>query len=103
MGAGSNRSSSSRSSDLAIDIAEPFAGEDDVSAQAGDSSSSSDERQRGFGGMWGRPKVIMWLGSSIGNCDREQADEFLQQVRQKAMNKGRSLIQPSWCQGMFPS
>jgi hypothetical protein len=91
MGASSNRSNSSRSSELAINIVEPYSGDADHPAQERD-SSSNDRTQQGYGALWAGPKVILWLGSSIGNCNREQAVKFLQQVRQKAMRAGRSLL-----------
>lgn len=37
------------------------------------------------------PLVIMWLGSSIGNNNRQEAEEFLRQVKNKAMRPGE------WC------
>lgn len=43
--------------------------------------------------LGGVPKVILWLGSSIGNCDRQQAVEFLQQVRESAMQSGEALAE----------
>jgi hypothetical protein len=41
--------------------------------------------------LGGAPKVILWLGSSIGNCDRQAAVEFLQQVRENAMQTGKAF------------
>lgn len=38
------------------------------------------------------PRVIMWLGSSIGNSDRQQAVSFLQQVKSKAMRPGNGFV-----------
>lgn len=42
-------------------------------------------------GTGGAPKVILWLGSSIGNCHREEAVAFLQQVKEKAMRPGECV------------
>ena len=38
--------------------------------------------------MGDAPRVILWLGSSIGNCSREAAAVFLRQVQEKAMRPG---------------
>lgn len=38
--------------------------------------------------MWSRPKVVLYLGSSIGNCNRDQAAQFLAEVKDKALNPG---------------
>jgi L-histidine N-alpha-methyltransferase len=39
-----------------------------------------------------RPKLILWLGSNIGNLDRSEAAEFLHQVRDTMMPADRLLV-----------
>jgi uncharacterized SAM-dependent methyltransferase len=57
------------------------------SGSSGSSSSSSTSSSIGGGS-----KVIMWLGSSVGNCGREEAGAFLRQIQQQAMGPGDVLL-----------
>ena len=40
----------------------------------------------------GRPKLILWLGSSIGNLERREAAAFLRQVRDAMRSEDRLLV-----------
>jgi L-histidine Nalpha-methyltransferase len=40
----------------------------------------------------GQPKLILWLGSNIGNLERDEASFFLQQVRRSMRPEDRLLI-----------
>jgi hypothetical protein len=80
------------STDAAVAIT-PAAADTDA-ADACASSKAGLWRQQGGGvdvNMWSRSKVVMWLGSSIGNCDRHQAAQFLRQVKDKALNPGAQV------------
>jgi dimethylhistidine N-methyltransferase len=39
-----------------------------------------------------RPKLILWLGSNVGNLDRQEAVDFLQQVRAAMAERDRLLM-----------
>ncbi|MBF8305967.1 MAG: Dimethylhistidine N-methyltransferase, partial [Acidobacteria bacterium] len=41
---------------------------------------------------FGRPKLILWLGSNIGNLDRSEAVEFLRCLRSLMMPEDRLLV-----------
>ena len=40
----------------------------------------------------GRPKLILWLGSNIGNLDRPEAVEFLRRLRDLTASEDRLLV-----------
>ena len=40
----------------------------------------------------GRPKLILWLGSNVGNLDREEAARFLRSVRETMTDLDRLLM-----------
>jgi L-histidine Nalpha-methyltransferase len=40
----------------------------------------------------GRPKLILWLGSNVGNLDRPEAMRFLHSVRQTMTDRDRLLV-----------
>src|SRR5258708_1154848 len=40
----------------------------------------------------GRPKLILWLGSNVGNLDREEAARFLRGVRETMTDRDRLLM-----------
>jgi L-histidine N-alpha-methyltransferase len=40
----------------------------------------------------GRPKLILWLGSNVGNLDREEAAGFLRRVRETMTDHDRLLM-----------
>lgn len=79
------------STDAAVTVT-PVAAGTGAGACAGKGGQSCQEGQLTLQGvdacMWSRPKVVLWLGSSIGNCDRDQAAEFLRQVKDKTLNTG---------------
>lgn len=83
-----SRDSSGHSTDIAVDIAASLSAAEE-GIMHGAACNGDDREDDRLAEVWHRPKVIMWLGSSIGNCNREQAVSFLQQVKEKAMSKGR--------------
>jgi len=40
----------------------------------------------------GRPKLILWLGSNVGNLDRDEAARFLSSVRESMAEEDRMLV-----------
>ena len=40
----------------------------------------------------GRPKLILWLGSNVGNLDRPEAARFLRRVRETMTERDRLLV-----------
>jgi hypothetical protein len=85
---GSNSNSNSTTTDAAIEISMgSFLAKSEVgvtSAAAGEADCAQEPQLP----MGDAPRVILWLGSSIGNCSREAAAVFLRQVQEKAMRPG---------------
>lgn len=87
------RSNSSISTDVAIEITpgDPnpagYAEKGGLTAAGAAACGDGDSQQLQLP-VGGAPRVVLWLGSSIGNCSREQAAVFLRQVQEKALRTG---------------